>query len=228
MTTTLWERFHQLVEVGLRWAGQTPAWESQTATYGPPASPASGIALNGAAKALVHISPREQAHCRTFRLFIPTYELDTNYVVTIEGMEISTPAVGKVNETLTAIATAINAHPTINQVVEASAYDIGTQSIAVRGLTPADFDLIVSSGAGEFVAASDATSCVAKIWMLADVPADANGYGQQWVLANQGRFEVGAGGAVERVDTAGFDRLYVEIADADGLVRVAVGPGVLE
>lgn len=228
MTTTLWERFHQLVEVGLRWAGQTPAWQVQDDTYLPPTSVSSGVALEGAAKTLVHITPRAEAHRRTFWLMIPVFDPAAEFVVTIEGIAVSTPAVAKADDTLTAIAAALNAHPTINQIVEASAYDPETGAVLVQGLTPDDFELTVSSTLGEFVAAPDATSCKARVWLLADVPAAYYGGGSRWVVANQSEFETGSGGVVERIDTAGFSRIYVEIVEQDGLVRVAVGPGVLE
>lgn len=228
MTATLWERFHQLVEVGLRWAGQTPAWQSQEDTYLPPSSVSSGIALEGAAKTLIHITPRAEAHRRTFWLMIPGFDPAAEYVVTIEGIALSTPAEAKADDTLTSIASGINAHPDISQLVEASAYDPDTGAILVQGLAPEDFALTVSSTAGEFVAAPDATGCKARVWLLADVPAAPYGGGSRWVVAYQGEFEMTSGGAVERIDTAGFSRIYVEVFEQDGLVRVAVGLGVLE
>ncbi len=72
--------------------------------------------------------------------------------------------------------------------------------------------------------ATEDTEATAYIYLL------AGGIGSrppQWTLARNGTLTVDVRGLTERLDTAGFDRMYVEVV-ADGNYEVHVGPGVVE
>lgn len=71
-----------------------------------------------------------------------------------------------------------------------------------------------------------ATQCSLQLWAIPG-GVDSN-TPQEWVHVNEGDFDVGAEGLLERATTSGIDRLYVEVVDSDGDVDVAVGPGVME
>lgn len=221
--------FETLNRLGVLGAGRRPEWRSQTSTIGPPSAVSAGVALGGAMKTLVHVALREVAHYQSARVTLD-YEAGADYTVTINGEAVMQSADTDTATTLAALADAINAHSALDGIVEAS---ISDDVLVVRDLVGAPFTISVSGTDATTQPASimtvvvDATSCTARVWLLpGGIGNDAKP--SAWVVAGQGEFTLDHRGLVERLDTAGFDRLYVEIADADGEVRVSVGPGVLE
>lgn len=218
--------FETLNRLGVLGAGRRPEWRAQASTDGPPPALSAGVALGGAMKTLVHVALRDVAHYQSARVTLE-YEAGATYTVTINGEAVVQSADTDTATTLAALADAINANVTLDGVVEAS---ISGGVLVVRDVADAPFTISVSNtpvAVDDMTVEVDATSCTARVWLL---PGGINNTDRPatWVVAGQGEFTLDHRGLMERLDTAGIDRLYVEIADADGVVRVAVGPGVLE
>lgn len=218
--------FETLNRLGVLSVGRRPEWKEPTSTTGAPSSSAAGVALTGAVKTLLHIALREEAHRRTARVSL-TFDAATTYRVTVDGNNVDVAADTDEATTLQAIVDAINADATVGAIVTAAVED---GQVVLRGDAEADYTIATSivSGAGEIVHTADATTCTARVWLL---PGGVDGAGKPtaWVQANGGFFEgLDYRGLTERLDTAGFDRAYVELLDADGDVQVRLGPGVME
>lgn len=73
---------------------------------------------------------------------------------------------------------------------------------------------------------SSNSTCSARIWLL------VGGTGEKpddWVVANGGVIEgIDDRGVIERLSTAGIERIYIEIFDAESDATVSIGPGVME
>ncbi|RAL23041.1 hypothetical protein DL240_09145 [Lujinxingia litoralis] len=217
--------FETLNRLGVLGAGRRPEWRSQSTTYGPPAALSAGVPLSGAMKTLVYVAPREEAHYRTARIRL-SFSKSALYTATINGIDVDQGAYNNEATTLSKLAEGINADVNLQPLVQAT-YDADAREVIVRGLGPEDFMITTTSTYGDITVHADATECTARVWLLPGGIANA-AKPSAWVQASRGEFMLDHRGMVERVDTAGFDRLYIEIADADGLVHVAVGPGVLE
>lgn len=214
--------FETLNRLGVLSVGRRPEWKQQLTTTGPPASAGAGVSIAGSVKTLVSISLRENAAFHTARVSL-TYAAATTYKVTIGATALTVAATTDAATTLQAIATAINADPVANLLVLATVED---DQVVIRGLAQAGFAAAgeITAGTGTITVTQDATEATAYVHLL------AGGIGARpphWVLARNGTLDADFRGLTERLDTAGFDRMYVEVV-ADGSCTVAIGPGVVE
>lgn len=201
--------FQTLNRLGILSVGRRPEWQKQTVTAGPPAGPASGIALSGAVKTLVFVSLRKDPRFHRARVQIPVFDDTTDYTITVDGTSYTETGDTAPEVTLEALAVAIGFD-------RAEAME---DTLTVR----ADETVTVSaaSGSGQIeIVEEEARSADVQVWLYAARLG-------RWVLANEGAFDVSTGGVTERLSTAGFDRIYVQV-DADGTAVAYVGPGVME
>ncbi len=214
--------FETLNRLGVLSVGRQPEWKQQQATGGPPAAPGDGVSIAGSVKTLVSLSLREDAAFHTARISL-TYEAGTDYQVEVDSHAVTVTADTDLETTLQAVADAINADIAAGAIVLAAVED---GEIVLRGRTADAFELATSItvGSGTITHTADATEATAYVYLL------AGGLGArppQWTLARNGVLDVDVRGLTERLDTAGFDRMYVEVV-ADGACMVAIGPGVIE
>lgn len=214
--------FETLNRLGVLSVGRRPEWQQQLATTGPPASTGAGVSIAGSVRALVSISLREDAAFHTARVSL-TYAAATTYKVTIGATSISVAATTDEATTLQSIATAINADSVANLLVLAAAED---DQVVIRGRAQPAVAVVVetTAGTGTISVTQDATEATAYVYLL------AGGLGAKpatWTLARNGTLDADVRGLTERLDTAGFDRMYVEVV-ADGTCTVHIGPGVVE
>jgi|SRR5690625_2057700 len=201
--------FQTLNRLGILSVGRRPEWQRQLVTAGPPASPSAGVALSGAVKTLVFVSLREDPRYHVAKIKITTFDAATDYTITVDGASYTETGDTAPEVTLEALAAAIGFERA--EAMEDTLTVRADESVSVSA----------SGGAGEIeIVSQEATSATARVWLYASGPG-------RWVLANEGAFDVEAGGITERLSTAGFDRLYVEV-ETDGEVTVYVGPGVME
>jgi hypothetical protein len=145
---------------------------------------------------------------------------------------------------LAAWAATINLDGTVGLIVQAAAEasiaggDVDT--LLVRGLGEADFSFAYQTFAGtaEVDVVADAATADAQVWFTAKQPNAP----ESWRVANNGVYPLTSTGLVERFDTAGLARMYVEIDNftgpgADGAVapstfaywaRAVIGPSIDE
>lgn len=201
--------FQTLNRLGILSVGRRPEWQRQLETEGPPAGPSAGIALSGAVKTLVFVSLREDPRFHAAKIKITSFDAATDYTITVDGTDYTEAGDTAPEVTLEALASAIGFD-------RAEAME---DTLTVR----ADETVSVSAdgGTGDIeIVEEEATSADVQVWLYAARLG-------RWVLANEGAFDVETGGVTERLSTAGFDRIYVQV-DADGTAVAYVGPGVME
>lgn len=202
-------------------AGASPSWTSidDEANYtGYPAAADAGVYLNGALKTLVAVDMREAVHRRTARVTIPTYDGAADYTVTINATAITVAAAAHatLNELIDALATAINASGAINALVTASDEDNAGTTLLIVGDVDADFTIdATATGTGTVAIVADPDTASVRIWGSLKA-ASGETAPSGWRLVNDATFAIDERGFLERFDTAGFDRLYVELASVDG------------
>lgn len=200
--------FQTLNRLGILSVGRRPEWQRQIETEGPPASSAAGVSLGGAVKTLVFVSLREDPRFHTARVQITAFDEETDYTVSLDGTDHTETGDTDAETTLAALAAAIGPAATA-----------GGDTLTIR----ADESVAISveGGTGELeIVEEEATRADVQVWLYAAGPG-------RWVQANEGGFSVEEGGVTERLSTAGFDRIYVQV-DADGTAVAYVGPGVME
>lgn len=215
--------FETLNRLGVLSVGRQPEWQKQTATSGPPTTAGSGVSIAGSVKTLVSLSLREDVAFHTARISL-TYEAGTDYLVEIGAASVTVTADTDLETTLQAIADAINIDGAASAIVLATVED---GEVVLRGRTGDAFELVTSiaAGAGTITHTTDATEATAYVYLLAGGLGSAKP--AAWTLARNGVLDADVRGLTERLDTAGFDRMYVEVV-ADGACTVAIGPGVIE
>lgn len=200
-------------------AGRAPVWQVQAdaGSTTPPTAADSGVALQSATRALVHVSLREQAHRRTARLTIPVVDLTCTYTVTIDGTAVAYDATGAgaadLEDIIDGIAAAITANGTVNQIVTATAVDGDT--VLIRGIGEANFGIDFSESDAATVAVV-ADPCDAELrlwWFMGARPGSTPP--QAWAWEGE-MIEVDRRGLTKRLDVAGLDRLHVQLSNRRG------------
>jgi len=206
-------------------AGRTPVWQIQ-ADAGSSAAPAaadSGAYLDKATRVLLHVSLREQAHRRTVRLTVPVNLLTGDYVVTINAVTVTynatAAAPADAQAVIDGLAAAIVASGTASAIVTATAVDTGgaatRDTVLLRGVGEASYSVnFTHSGAAVVAAAADADTANMRLWWamgarsgsVAPVP---------WAWSGE-LCALDYRGPVVRLDSAGMDRLFVELSDRAG------------
>jgi hypothetical protein len=231
-------------------AARRPQWVEQIGVDGAPATLGAGVALEDSPRTLVLVDLRREAHRRTVSIQIVVLDLAGTYRLTLDGTDVdfdasaAVPLPTDVPTLLEAWADAVNADPAAALIVEASAEDTDgdgdADTLFLRGLTEAEFSCAYATFAGtaEVAVTADASGCDLRAWFLGKEPNNPD----RWRVSNNGAYAVTRRGWLERFDTAGLARLYVEIVDAVGQVgdgaaapstfdlwsQVTIGPSVDE
>ena len=208
-------------------AGRTPVWATQAdaGSTAPPSLASSGVALQQALRTLVHVSLREAPHRRTARLTIPTLDLGDVYNVVIDGTTVGHDASSgdvDLEDTITGIAAAINADGTVGALVTATPVESdpgvsGIDTVLIVGDGEADFSVDFTSPSLTAVLAcvADLAHATARLWWL--VGARPGSSPPTLWAASGDEVAVGRRGYVERFDSAGLDRLFVQLSERAGV-----------
>jgi hypothetical protein len=207
--------YEQATLLGVLAGGRKPTWAQQTdaavADGGdfplPTASSGASMVVGGegALLALVSVGVREVVAYRTARVTIETLDLGETYTVTIDGTDVDYDSTGDADsaEVLAGIADAINADGTVGPLVVASVVD---SAVVIAGQSEADYTIDLSAtGSGVLACVADASACTLEVYGLA---GRANS--PDWRLINGAAdLALDERGLAERVEVAGFDRLYL-------------------
>lgn len=248
----IFERANQLAILS---SGRSPQWVAHAhtpatvaaTTGGAPSTAAAGVPLSDTAsgtavKTLVGLSPRKAAHRRQAVVTL-TYDAATTYTVTVGGNAVATAANTDAATTLTDLADDLNASAPVAALVTATATDAdgdGTiDSVTIVGDAEVDWsiDATVAGGAGTVTVVADPATLTVRVWLYGANDALTGHPG--WQLANNGGLSsIDRRGYVERFDTAGIGRLFLEVhaitaVGGDGASvtyspTLAVGPCLLE
>ena len=223
-----------------------PQWVDQTANTAvahgifddtdPPAAGA-GTYLEDSPKTLLTMSTREDPARRTVYIVI-TYDAASTYnfqVATASASAVPANGAG-ISATYTDIRDAFNTDA--SAVVSASVTTLnGVECVKVTGLASTDWTFAASSvsgGAGTVTVFSDCGAVDVAVWGVPKSPNHPGG-SSAWrklkggLLGTSGTFTLAAGtdgGFMERLDTAGIDRLVVRPMGAIGTITETIGTGV--
>ena len=218
------------LELSVLMAGRAPAWAQQDADDAllPPDSASSGVYLERSVRTLLHVSLREQAHRRTVRLTIPSGTLTGTYTVTVMGTAVTYNATAQAPADVAAlvdgIAAAIAANGTAAGFVTATgvaASGSGAHdTVLLRGVGEADYGIDFShSGAATLLVVADACRAEMRLWWFAGAQ-DGSTPPQVWAVSRDrfgnDRWDLDRRGVLERLDSAGLDRLHVQVSERRG------------
>jgi len=210
-------------ELAILLAGRTPVWEAQADSAVPPSAANSGVYLESAVRALVHVSLREQAHRRTARLTIPVVDLTCVYTVRIDGTAVAYDATAggavDLEDIVDGIAAAITADGTVNQIVTATAVDesgaAARDTVLIRGIGEADFGIdFTESDAATLACIADPCGAEMRLWWFMGARPGSTPP-QVWAWSGE-LYQLDRRGRVVRLDVAGMDRLHVQLASRIG------------
>lgn len=241
--------FTTATELAVLAIGRTPVWTAPAYANVilPPQGGASGVSMQGAVRVLVHVSLREEARRRTARLSITTVDANATYTVTINGTAVSFIASASTLEQIVdGIAAAINGSGTLAPIVTATAVDtagsaVGRDHVLIVGDTEIDYsiDFTRSGGAGTavLVCVADRARAKARLWWA--MGARVGSTPPAGWASSEGEIEVLYRGLAQRFDSAGLDRLHVQLTEivgdlGDGTMvtyrdpLVAIGPCLSE
>jgi len=217
--------FTTSTELAILTAGRTPVWstEDDSGSDLPPSAADSGVYLQRAVRALVHVSLRENVAYRSVRLTTTTV-LTGTYTVTVDGNAVAynatVEAPADINELLEGIAEAVNDDVTVGALVTASIVtQIGGDDfeILITGVGEADYSVDFthsSTGSPTLTAVADRCSATMRLWWLPDARVGSTPpqiwawSGDVWTLDRRGW--------LERFDVAGLARLHVQLSDRAG------------
>lgn len=221
---------------------------------GPPNLPGQGVTLDGAISTLIAIQLRETPSYRTCYITVDTLDTTADYTITINGNDISTSNPTTIDDLLVDLKAAILADSVVGQaaatpIINASLYDAngavtyGTAAageaavkLKIVGEAADDYTIeIAATDTGVLACTADLMQSDIRLWALYDGVVDS-AIPSQWVPIKNAEYSVDYRGISERLDTAGIDRIYVEIsnpaAGGDGAdiiyqPRLSIGPSVL-
>ena len=245
--------YEDLNRAGLLAIGLIPEWVDQddaAADYtGAPTGASSGVYLQDSPKTLVQVNAREAVHRREARVQVTVADLTTTvYTVTVSGTAVVYDASAELPANLAAlvagIAAAIEADAAATLVVDAVTDPDNPDTVLLTGKAEADWylDVSVAGGTGALAATAAATGFDVRCYTTPGglVKQGSTGKPNGWAKPVDASYPGNDyRGFVERLDTAGLDRLYVEVDNitkhaSDGasvtatIAKVMVGPAVLE
>lgn len=190
----------------------------------PPQDANSGVAMQGACRALVFVRLREEARRRTARLYITTVDPNATYTVTINGTSVSfVAAASTLEQIVDGLAAAINGNGTLGPLVTATATDTpdsaaGRDHVLVVGDTELDWsiDFTKSGGAGTAVLSCIADRARAKAILWWTVEARAGSTPPEGWASDGREYEIERRGWLQRFDSAGLGRLHVQLLELVG------------
>lgn len=197
---------------------RSPQWEAQLGHDGTagtdadsyPSSAGAGVDLVNSVQALVSVEMRAAAHRRRSVISVTTLDLTATYTVTINvtGCAAAGPF-ADLDALLTALALAINT--ALNPTYTATA-DLTANTITVIGPNE-DYTITMSAtGTGVLAIEADPTTATMRIW----AKCRSSSAPSTWLLIADQEFALTSAGWLDRLDVAGLDRIYVEVADVDG------------
>lgn len=205
-------------------AGRAPVWEilgSLEAALAPPADAASGVPLQGAVRALIYVALREDARHRTARLTIASVDLTATYTLTVNGVAVGHDATGAADleEVLEDLADAINGDADLSAIITAEAIDTDdddeVDTILLTGVGVGDFSIdFVDDGGATCSCVADYATATLRPWYAMGARVGVTPP-QPWVSSGDA-YELDWRGRVERLDTAGLDRLHLQLEDLAG------------
>jgi len=231
-------------------------------SIGVPDSVSRGVYVQDSPRVIGIVDLRHEVHRRRVLIGIEAQDYTATYRITVDGNNVDYNAAAGAPTTLEELkaqwVAAINADPTVGALVTAYEDDPGgyiaepnkDSSIVLYGRAGDDFsfDAEITVGTADLSVLVDAVSATARLWWHAkQTSAQSPGSGTTpgtWRKSLNGEYAVGIYGFVERFDSGGLDRLYIELVDvaghpddgvADGGVSewaiwtgVAIGPAVDE
>jgi len=242
-------KFELVNDLSILQAGRRPEWVAQVDPAYPNGMPVPGsgigVYLQNVLKTLIKVNPREESYRRTSYITI-AFDGASTYTVDIDGNAVATPADTDVATTIGNMADDINADsPGAGDVVLATAIESdpgvsGIDTLLLQGLAEDDYivTLSVAGGAGTIAGDLEYTEAKARVFFTGRQP----NIGDDYQLANGATYTIDRRGFIERFDTAGLDRCYVELfdlvepADVAGAAAtktyrdpsILIGPAVLE
>lgn len=210
-------------------AGRTPVWSTVDPDDAllPPTALDSGVPLQSAVRAMVHVSLRENIAFRTVRLTIPTPDYTGNYGLEFDfgagTVNVSYDPTGDVSvaNLVDGIAAAIEAEGDVNGFVDAVAVAAsGTgphDTVVITGKYEAGFAFGEPTQVGDgavFAAVADPNTADMTLWWFAGARAGSTPPAL-WASDGEVR-ELDRKGWVERLDVAGLDRLHVQVSNIAG------------
>jgi hypothetical protein len=241
--------FEDLNLAGLQAIGLNPEWTSVAIAdaTGEPDSASAGVYCQGSPRTQVTVDARTRVAARSARIQITTADLTTTiYTVAVGGVSVvydaSSGLPADADELVSDIVDAINGDAPMAAIVTASVDpdDEDGMTILLQGVDPDDysFNAIAAGGTGVVALTADPATLDVLVYttrggaMASGDETDPGG----WRLVFGGVFPVDRRGFVERFDTAGMDRLYVEVADLRGhpldgaavsyVPRIMIGPAI--
>lgn len=244
--------FEDLNIAGLQALGLNPKWVDilQANTVGAPNSASDGVFTEDSPKSLIYVALREDVSLRTSRVVIGVADLTvTVYTVIINGNSVVYDASVELPATATllvsGIADKINADGTVGPLVTASADpDALTTTILIQGKAEPDYSINATAvgGTGTLTFNADGAGCDIRVYATPGgaLASGSTGNPDRWVKPLDALYPgIDFRGFFERFDTAGLDRVYVEIENLAGhasdggsitqnVAGTMVGPSVVE
>lgn len=236
--------FELVRELAVISQGRNPVWTTQARlesgeTSDPPGDVSDGVDTQNAIVTLWKVQLRRNAKFHGATVVVSTVDDASTYRVTINSTDFDYVASGGdgAKEILDGLATAINAgaEPVTAEVFQDSG-SLTEASDLVPGFTEvmtvtsqnasasgADFTIATSvpAGSGALTDSADATDVSFKIWSLADDE-------ESFSTHQNATFNNITQNLVDRANTAGLERVFIEVTATDGHVETKVGPCLLE
>lgn len=257
--------YEDLNRLSLQAIGARPQWELIGADdcTGRPGVASDGVYLEDSPSTLVSVALRPKASGRRCDVTVTTFDATATYTVTINGTAFANVTPTDADNLLTELRDAIVASAVVGQaaatpLVNAQCLDAAGDDVATSGEDAVtlrvygdedngvDYSIaIAATGTGVLACVADPVSCSLDLWaLLGGVAKDGAGNDPNedeaaWRYIASATYAVTSKGRVERYDTAGIDRLYVQLSSIAGHASdggtvtlgdpiVHVGPAVVE
>lgn len=196
-----------------------------------PSSPTDGHFLQNSPTTLIAIDLREVPTVKTCKVTVPTVDLTGTYTTIVDGNLVTfVAAAADLNALIIAWRDFINASAPTNTIVIASGEDStgagGTfDTLVIKGLTVTDYSLVIAATTGTGVVAGvyDASSAMARLFGTHKSFSSTGDPIALWHKANDALYQIDTDNFIERFDTAGLDRGYVELFEVRGHALDGVG-----
>jgi len=213
--------FELIKELAVLTQGRAPVLSEQSqvntgALPGPPSAVDAGVALNGAIVAMVLARLRSDAATQLTTVEVTTVDDTATYTVTLGAMAFAyvAQAGDLAADILAGLQALIDAHADYTAVVS------GT-SLIIKGVGSGSYAVTVAAtGTGALSETHDGSSVTVRIWGLPTGTLTWHGLSvAPGTLTNNW---------AERLQVAGFDRLFLEVTATNGTVTPLIGPCGLE
>jgi len=202
--------------------GRDPKWTNQATFTGAPDTADDGVDLENCPKTLVDVQMRTEIHRRTALVTIATLDLTATYTIYINGVVCAydAGAGGAVDEedVIEGIRDAVNTGA--GGVVTATAVKIGGSAtynqVTITGDTETHYYISeATTGTADLAVVADPDQATMRLFGTYRATVTAN-KPPNWRMVLDQEFVLDYRGFMERFETAGLDRLYVELASVDG------------